>query len=155
MDDLSNVTEAGSAELLKKLLSHLTGVREQLDAYERRAAGLRKMIAGVVEMYPALEDLLPEDLDADDEPRPRGAEAVRRVLADNSENWFTVLAMAYQLNQRGWDPDSSKPANAIRTALERLVERKEAEKARSTDGAVIYRHVKPSPPTYDYGDEPF
>ena len=106
------------------------------------------MIAAVIEMFPAAEDVLPEDLDDDDEPRPRGAEAVRRILAETPDRWFSVQQVLAALVHRGWGPESSNPANATRTALERLVEAGVIEKMRSTKGPVIYKYEKPD-------EEPF
>lgn len=143
--DLSDLTEESAREAMEQLLAQLENSRRAVDLYKRQAAGIRKMIDGLVEIVPALEDLLPEDLDDDEEPRPRGAEAVRRVLIERGGEWLTVPAVVNRLERNNWMPKSSNPANAVRSALERLVEIEVAEKERSGEGAVIYR----------YKEEPF
>ncbi len=151
---LTNLKDDDAAELLAELLIQLFDTRQAVEHSQRQAIGIRKMIDGLVEMFPALEDLLPEDLDDDEDPRPRGTEAIRRVLAENKGAWYTVPAIVTLLDAQDWLPNSSNPANAVRTALERLVERKVVEKSRSTEGVVIYRH--PPPPTsYRSDEEPF
>ena len=87
---MSELTPEGAEELVIQLVVELTQARVAVDEHQRRAIGIRKMIDGLVEMFPATEDLLPEDLDDDEEPRPRGAEAVRRVLVDRPTDWLTV-----------------------------------------------------------------
>lgn len=150
--DLTALDESEAATLALRLLSQFEEAREVTRASERRAAGIRKMIYGLVEMFPAIEDLLPEDLDDEDRPRPRGAEAVLRVLEDDAGTWFTVSSVVAMLSRKGWLPDSSNPPNAVRTALERLVDRKAISKSRSTDENVIYS-VKPPPAYVGGGDE--
>ncbi|CAN5752130.1 hypothetical protein BH24ACT4_BH24ACT4_14400 [soil metagenome] len=150
--DLTSLNESSASSVVQQLLDELAGARDAVERYQRQAVGLRKVIDGLVEMYPAVEDLLPEDLDDDDQPRPRGAEAVRRAMTDSGETWLTVQSVADMLDQRGWSPESSNPVNAVRTALERLVGRGEIEKARSTDGLVIYQRPRPA---NDMDEEPF
>jgi hypothetical protein len=147
--DLTGLDDEAAAQLLSDLLKQLAGEREEAQRAERRAEGIRKVIDGLVEMFPALWEMLPEDLDGDEETRPRGSEAVRRVLLENRGDWFTVGGVVGLLGQQGWGPTSKSPANAVRTALERLVERDDIEKTRSTKGAVIYRLPEPD------SEEPF
>jgi hypothetical protein len=147
--DLSDLDEERATELVTQLLGQLLEARETVEQFERRAAGIRRMISGLVEMFPALEDLLPEDIDPEDEPRPRGTDAVRRVLSDDAGKWYGVTGVVHLLEQRGWVPESSNPSNAVRTALERAVEAGYVKKGRSTEGGVIYS-VNP----YD-DEEPF
>jgi hypothetical protein len=151
--DLAQLNQDDAKGLVAQLLAQLAEAREAVERSERRATGIRKMVDGLVEMFPALEDLLPEDLDNDEEPRPRGAEAVRRVLADRQGDWFTVTHIVGLLDKQNWMPNSSNPANAVRTALERLVDTGGIEKNRSTTGAVIYRYLLP--PSPDDQEEPF
>lgn len=152
--DLTTLTEDEAVTYAHQLLDQLAATRTEVEASERRAAGIRKMIDVMVEMFPAIEDVLPEDLDADS-PRPRGASAVQKVLDDEPGSWFAVKAIVARLGQSGWLPDSSNPANAVRTAAERLVERDAIKKSKSTEGAVIYKSKKPPPPKYDPAEEPF
>lgn len=149
--NLSDLTDEAARETVEQLLIQLDHTRRAVELQQRRAAGIRKLIDGLVEMVPALEDLLPEDLDDDEEPRPRGAEAVRRILVDKAGVWCAVAGVVDMLDRKGWTPQSTNPANAVRTALERLVEAKTIEKSRSTEGAVIYRHPKSG----GYDEEPF
>lgn len=154
--DLTKLSDDAAKGLVVELLTQLEDSRQAVERSQRQAVGIRKMIDGLVEMFPALEDLLPEDLDDEEDPRPRGAEAVRRILADRKGNWFAVPAIVDILDRNNWMPESSNPANAVRTALERLVEREVIEKGRSTEGVVIYRHPQPPPPRVGgYDEEPF
>lgn len=150
--DLANLNETRATELVVELLHQCAEAQEAVERSQRRAAGFRKMIDGLVEMFPAVEDLLPDDFDSED-PRPQGAKAVHRVLLDRANTWLTVPMVVDDLGQRGWLPNSSNPSNAVRTALERLVEREGIEKARSTAGAVIYRVSQPPEELDD--EEPF
>ena len=148
--DLVELDETKALKAVSDLLDELLTARRAMDLAQRRAAGLRKMIEAVVEMFPAAEDLLPEDLDGSDEPRPRGAEAVRRVLLADRGVYYSVPGLVTLLAQRNWLPDSASPANAVRTAAERLVDQGVIQKTRSIDDAVIYGY----PGRYD-GEEPF
>lgn len=138
--DLASLDGNGATRLTRELLAQWDDANRAVDREQRRAIGIRKMIDGLVEMFPAVEDILPEDLDDEDEPRPRGSAAVQRVLAESPSDWFTVPSVVSLLDRRGWAPNSSNPANAVRSALERLVETGGVEKIRSTAGQVIYRH---------------
>ncbi len=149
--DWANLNEQRAAELVGELLDQLRESRDAVDRHQRRAAGVRRVIGGVVEIFPALEDMLPEDIDPEEGPRPRGTEAVRRALDEHPGTWFRVAGVVEMLRINTWLPESSNPANAVRTALERAVEAKVAKKSRSTDGAVIYSSVQPDP----NDEEPF
>lgn len=152
--DLNNLDEENAMAAVILLVDQLDKARAEAERSQRRVAGLRKMIDALVEMFPAAEDVLPEALDDDEEPRPRGAEAIRRVLAEREGHWYTVAGVVDALEKRDWLPNSSNPANAVRTALERLVEAKVLRKGRSAQGSVVYSYSKPAP-DYDYGEEPF
>ncbi len=153
---ISALDEDGATRLTHELLAQWEDANRAVEREQRKAIGIRKIIDGLVEMFPAVEDVLPEDLDNEDEPRPRGSAAVQRVLAERADVWFTVPAVVDMLSRQGWAPNSSNPANAVRTALERLVEGGEVEKARSTKGQVIYRHPGvPENPFADLEEEPF
>ncbi len=150
--DFERLNEKQAEELGRELLAQLLDTRNAVERLQRREVGIRKVLDGVIEMFPAVEDLLPEDLDDDNEPRPRGAEAVRRVLAGDPDTWYTVTAVVGALRMREWLPNSSNPSNAVRTALERLVDSKKVRKDRTDKGLVVYRHLEG--PTYD-DEEPF
>ena len=156
------MSEEQAATSIAELLRQLSDARHTVEAGQRRVAGIRKVIDGIVEIFPALEDLLPEDLDETETPHPRGSDAVWRVMSapGASTRWLTVNAVVNLLAERDWMPRSSNPANAVRTALERLHESGAIEKTRSTESQVIYRWTPPVTDSggnnYDnYGEEPF
>lgn len=156
--DFTTLDDEAATSLVGRLVKQLRQARTDVERAERRVSGIRKLIDAVVEMYPAAEDELPEDLDDDEEPRPRGAEAVRRVLDENAGKWHGVSDVVSMLEARDWLPDSSNPANAVRTALQRLSDRKVIEKGKGKrDGAIAYRipAPPPAPPRYDPSEEPF
>lgn len=142
--DLTRIQEPEAHEIVHQLVRELRSARDAVTAAERRVSGLRKMIDALCELYPAVEDGLPDDLDDEEQPRPRGAEAVRRVLAASRGNGFTVQGLVELLAMRGWLPDSPVPANAVRTSAERLVERGDVRKIRSDSGTVSYMMPAPS-----------
>lgn len=152
--DLASLEQEDALTVVVQLLDQLATARDEVERMERRAAGIRKVIDGLVEMFPAAEDLLPEDLDPEEDPRPRGAEAVRRVLSSHPGTWHTVSSIVNMLDQLDWTPKSSNPSNAVRTALERLHDSAAIEKGRSDRGQVTYRLPK-AETTYDYEGEPF
>lgn len=154
--DFAELDDTGALELAVQLLAEMETAEHVVDEAERRVQGIKKWIYGLVEMFPAVEDLLPPDFDTTDDPRPRGASAVLRVLMDNTGRWYSVPAIVDMLDRRDWLPNSSKPANAVRTALERLVERGDIQKSRSIENAVIYRWGEEEDEPRDYGNaEPF
>jgi hypothetical protein len=55
-----------------------------------------------------------------DDRAPRGREAVRRVLMEEPRRWYKVDEMVAELDRRGWTPEATNPAPAVRTALQRL-----------------------------------
>ena len=133
---------------------------------DRKAKALSKIIRGYVEMYPELEaaSQITTEATAVDYP-PRGAEAVRLILQDSPNVWFYVSELVGLLRERGWLPESENPANAVRTALERLVANSDdtdVVKGR-IDGKVTYTYMPdrdrepPEPPSagYSYDEEPF
>jgi hypothetical protein len=148
MAQLSIPTADEARTEVDAMLVQLTEARNAVAASERRVAYVRKSIEALIELHPELEDLLPEELDSEG-PRPRGAEAVFEVL---ESDWETVPSVVNLLERRGWAPVSSNPANAVRTALERLVAAKRIEKGRTDRKEVVYRKKKDG---YDYDEEPF
>jgi len=82
----------------------------------------------------------------DDDEAPRGAEAVLRVLQVNENRMYSVAQMVSELESRGWLPDSENdPANAVRTALERVLKNTPGVKKIRKEGAVYYRYNEPEP----------
>jgi hypothetical protein len=85
-----------------------------------RAEGALKAREGILAMFPKL--LSPPD-GADDpaDDRPRGQDAVRRIMEDAPGKWWTVTGLLAELHAREWMPESDSPANAVRVAVERVV----------------------------------
>lgn len=148
--DLSNLNDDQAMMLGSQLLVQLEEAKVEVERAQRRATGLRKVLDGLMEMFPAIEDMLPEDLDGEEDFRPRGAVAVNRVLEAAPTLWFSVDAVLRELQNRRWEPESSHPSNAVRSALERLVEGEIIEKSRSKEGVVVYKVKTPN-----FDEEPF
>jgi hypothetical protein len=146
--DIADLNEVAAGVQVRRLLRSLEQARSDVANAQRREAGFRKMIDAVVEMFPSTEDLLPEDLDPE-RSRPRGGEAVRRILAQHDGKYFTAQDITAMLVGNGWGPDSSNPANAVRTAAERLAAAGKIERAKLSNG--VYYRV----PKIDYDEEPF
>ncbi len=131
----------------------------------RQAAGLRKIVLGYLEMHPELAPTVERIAggqaiaeEPTEEGRPRGGEAIRQVLHENANFQFWVSEMVDALKSRGWLPDSDNPANAVRTALERLVADQDSDvyKTRQNDGKVTYSYQPDRDRQIDeYGEEPF
>lgn len=56
----------------------------------------------------------------DDEEKPRGQDAVLRVLRDSPQAWLTVKNVADRMVHLGWAPDAEDPTGSVRTTLWRL-----------------------------------
>jgi hypothetical protein len=97
----------------------------ELDYSHARARedGMRTVIAGILKIYPdlATEIEVPMASSNGTAGRPRGAEAAQQILMSTPNKWFSVDMVVSDLGYRGWLPDSPQPANAVRTALERLI----------------------------------
>lgn len=126
---------------VRSLATELASQRQIMEDAERKVAGLQKIILGYVEMFPELATL---DINAevkaaatDTDGRPRGAEAVRSILQDSPGEPFTVSELVGLLRARGWLPESENPANAIRTALERLVAAPDADVYKGKFGSSV------------------
>jgi hypothetical protein len=91
---------------------------KEMVATEKRLTTLRRLLAGYLELFP---DLVAKDPDLSGESaRPKGQEAVLRVLMDSPRTWFTVAGVVKELAQRGWSPSSDDPENPVRTSLTRV-----------------------------------
>lgn len=152
------------AEVLK-LAEQLAEQRQLAESATRKVAGLRTIIRGYVEIFPELEPLV-ETATAgiplgSDTATPRGAEAVRLILQAQPNVWFVVSELVQGLGQRGWMPDSDNPANAVRTALERLLSSPNSDIVKERrHQSVVYaympdRDTDPPVPAYDSDEEPF
>jgi len=147
---------------LRSAATQLEIEQRRAEEATRRVSGLRKVMAGYLEMFPELERLVEDWLSGIsplDESRPRGAEAVRVILQETPNEWHPVSELVATLRDRGWLPDSENPANAVRTALQRLVASEESDivKGKRPSGQVVYQYdpdrERPSERTYD--EEPF
>lgn len=155
--------------VVRRLASELAEQRELAASASRNVSAIAKILAGYVEMYPELgylvEDLPEPEYDSDG--TPRGIEAVRIILQERTNQWLLVSELVDALRDRGWLPDSDNPANAVRTALWRLVNTPESDvrkgrKLPSKKVVYSYRPDDPPPderppdpePTYD-DEEPF
>lgn len=142
-------------------MNELVDQQELAERAVRHAAGLNQIIAGYLRMFPELEDdpMIEQVTLFTAEGAPRGAEAVRIVLQDSPSEPFLVSELVQALNQRDWLPESANPANAIRTAVERLVKSEDSDiiKGESNNGSVVYMYAPDraaSRPTYS-DEEPF
>ena len=154
--------EAQAEAAVRQLVGELRDARETLESAQRSVVGIRKLIDGYVELFPLLEEVVAKEGGLeDDDGHPRGMDAAFEVLRLLPGKWQTVGRVAEALESRGWGPNSSNPANAVRTALERLYSNSRIEKAKSTTGQVIYRWPDTAKPVSagggydDFADEPF
>jgi hypothetical protein len=137
-------------DLLSRTEQERMDARTQIRSARTTLESCRLIIQGIVKRYPELES---EDLGADDgeweleDERPTGMEAVYRILLASEGSKFSVRGMVAELKSRGWTPNSATPANAVRTALERLraSPATAVSKGTNSDGTVVYW----------YGEEPF
>lgn len=138
---------------VEQLVEEWSRQRLRAEDADRKAKALSTIIRGYVEMYPELEapSQVTTEASAADDP-PRGVEAVRQILHEHAGEKLYVSEIVAEMKERGWLPDSDNPANAIRTALERLVSTagSDVRKTRYTDGKVTYLYD----PDYEE-EEPF
>jgi alkylhydroperoxidase family enzyme len=150
-------------------------IQEQIAEQAMRIArGMWKIAAGYTEMFPELADeiesqtgitVIGRDEGDGAETRPRGADAVARIMQDRPGEQFAVSELVKRLRDRGWLPESENPANAVRTALERLCSdgasdvRKHRYRTVGGSYSVSYSYdpdTETEPQSYsDYGEEPF
>ncbi len=163
--------------IVGQLTDELSQVRTMLVEGRRRAAAISKVVAGYVEMFPELGQLVEEGSllirpeRAAEPETPKGAEAVRIVLQSRPTYWWYISELVDELRGRGWLPESDNPANAVRTACERLLntDGSDVHKGRGSsgkiaysyrpdeepwDGSVVYINDTPPGPTYA-DEEPF
>src|SRR5580704_9678535 len=141
-----NLQEA--TDLLIKTMKEIGDAQERQKEAEATIEGSRLIVQGIFKRYPELvEEVQWAGVDEElDETAPRGGEAVLRVLQTYENRMFSVAEMVNALSERGWVPDSDDPANAVRTALERLRAAKTPglKKIRK-EGKVLYRYNEPEP----------
>jgi hypothetical protein len=69
-----------------------------------------------------LPDVIVEVEPAEDDDRPRGQEAVRRLMRESDRAWRPAELIA-EIQRKGWiDPAAKTPGAAVRVALRRLVD---------------------------------
>ena len=96
---------------------------EQIKTAQATVDSCRLIMQGILRRFPQLNS---DSLGADDgdwvleDSRPTGAAAVYKVLLDNDKQGYSVARMVNELQNRNWLPNSANPANAVRTALERV-----------------------------------
>jgi hypothetical protein len=144
-----NVYEA--RQILAGAIADRREARTVLVEAEATLESSRLIIQGILRRFPELAEDAQQDAGADawgGEPvPPKGAEAVLKVLQVNENKMFSVADMVKALTERGWLPESEDPSNAVRTALERLLNsRTPGVKKFRRAGAVLYRFNEPEPP---------
>jgi hypothetical protein len=86
--------------------------------------GLRELTAngGDEPQAERLPDVIVEVEPAEDDDRPRGQEAVRRLMRESDRAWRPAELIA-EIQRKGWiDPAAKTPGAAVRVALRRLVD---------------------------------
>jgi hypothetical protein len=72
-------------------------------------------------------DMKPDFVVVTDDPRPRGRDAVRQVMADGRP--WRLQALIAEVKRRGWvRPDAINPDSSVREAVRRLARDGEAVK---------------------------
>lgn len=84
---------------------------------------------------------------------PRGAEAVPIILQGSPNQWFYVSELVEALKVRGWLPDSDNPANAVRTALERVMSTPSSDVFKTRRNNKVLYSYRPDDAPYE--EEPF
>jgi hypothetical protein len=151
MDEL----DRRQAELAEAEQEHEALAREHATVVARferstaRVTALRQVVEGLralnrLERQPAREQLVfqatPPTPNGSAADTPRGREAVRRVLSEDTRDWRMTDLVA-EIVRRGWiDPGARQPAAAIRVAAKRLADDGEAVKVRPG----VYRYKLPA-----------
>jgi hypothetical protein len=111
-------------ELLDKARRDFQDAQVELEGAQATIDSTRLIVQGILRRFPDLvgdeswwwEYVPPEPAD-----RPRGSEAVLQVLKVHEEQCFWIPGLVEALQELELLPDSANPANAVRTAVERLV----------------------------------
>lgn len=116
-------------QAVKSLLAERESAKRELEAARKRLNGFEMAITGFLQVFPELQHQLvspepgkaPRILNSD---QPRGQAAISEILEapEYRGKFWTVAQMTEELQRRGWEPDSDKPANSVRVALSRLTE---------------------------------
>ena len=109
-------------ELAKQLTEEIELANRKANQYIERAQGANDVLSGLLRMFPDLdEDIKDRNRTEPGVDRPRGQEAVRRIMVDAPGKWWTVKDLVRELSTRGWQPDARNPMTAVRAAAERVV----------------------------------
>jgi hypothetical protein len=146
------VHQAEARRILTTLRDELVEAEAAVVAAEKRVSALTKLINGYVELFPDLgEDASIGDAGSDG--RPRGVEAVRRVMMESPGKWFTVKLMTSELRSREWLPESANPESAVRTSLTRAFESSDdIQKDRGKQTGQVTFSFRPADRTRSWGD---
>lgn len=145
--------------ILLSLRRELAGTRDVIEAAQRRANSLEKLVGGYIELFPGLSGDAPSpEQMVDEDARPKGQEAILKVMEDYEfkGRYWTVAQMVDELSARGWMPESrGNPANAIRTALGRVYEsnKDRVYKGQGRTGALVYFYRHPGAPEPHFAGE--
>lgn len=141
-----SLTEEWARQQIGELLPKLALARRIVEDAERHISGIRQILQGFVIVHPDLADEIPAELllTGPAVSNPVGGEAIRLVMRTSLGGAFTVSAMVDELRNRGLLPKSDNPANAVRTALQRLVDRGEVHK-HAAQRPVRYQLIEKAP----------
>ena len=146
---ITAMEQSEARKILLQLRRELTETQAVVEAAQRRTAALNKIVDGYIELFPELATL-PAEMETSGghsklveiSGKPRGQDAVQRIMAsiEYKGRYWTVSAMVHEMEQRDWLPESKgDPANAVRTALDRLAERDErVHKGRGSTGTIVW-----------------
>lgn len=137
---LAAMEQSEARRAVEALRRELAEAQVVVTSAQRRVASLEKLVEGYLELFPGLTE--PASREAGVEKAPRGQDAVLRIMESigNKGRYWTVTAVVSALADHGWLPESrGNPANAVRTALDRLAERDErVHKGRGSKGTVVW-----------------
>jgi hypothetical protein len=123
------ITWSEAETQLREYSKLLDEIRRQRALLSRQESGLIKMIEGLREYFPEIEDesetkrIAVVQTKLNGAEGPRGQEAIYRVLVE-SNRWMTLIEIAEELRKRGWaTATGDKPEEAVRAGMKRLKER--------------------------------
>ena len=126
-------------ELLRRAQHDRDDATTALETAQATIESSQLIIQGIVRRFPELKGD-EKDWEPWEPPerveRPRGSEAVLQILQVAENKWHDISDLVAALDSHGLLPNSANPANAVRTAVERLVSAEGAhvEKSRTRPG---------------------
>jgi hypothetical protein len=158
--------EAEARELLQRTEREMSAACEAMRRAQVIVESSELIIRGVLRAHPELSqefELNIYETATEPETPLRGSAAVLSVLQVEEGRWFTIHELVEEMGQQGLLPNSANPANAVRTAVERLVKSPDTNvwKGPVHGGVMAYRYHEPgSEPepkasSYAYDEEPF